>query len=71
MRESGERLQPNLPALYAAKLALAFNTFYEAAPVIEAETPELIAARLRLVNSVRIVLQNALNLLGIVAPERM
>ncbi|MFB0500799.1 MAG: arginine--tRNA ligase [Candidatus Hadarchaeaceae archaeon] len=71
VRESGERLQPNLPALYAAKLALAFNTFYEAAPVIEAETPELIAARLRLVNCVRIVLRNALSLLGIAAPERM
>lgn len=58
-------------ALYAAELALAFNTFYEVAPVIEAETPELRAARLRLVNCVRITLQNALNLMGITAPERM
>jgi arginyl-tRNA synthetase len=71
VREAGEKLQPNLPPLYAAELALAFNTFYEAAPVIEAETPELKAARLRLVNSIRIVLHNALDLMGIVAPNRM
>ena len=71
VREAGDKLQPNLPALYAAELALEFNKFYEAAPVIEAETPELRAARLRLVNCVRIVLRNALNLLGIAAPERM
>ena len=71
VREAGEKLQPNLPALYAAELSLAFNTFYEAAPVIEAETTELRAARLRLVNCVRITLQNALELMGIVAPERM
>ncbi len=71
VREAGEKLQPNLPALYAAELALAFNTFYEAAPVIEAGMPELRAARLRLVNCVRIALRNALDLIGITAPERM
>lgn len=71
VRAAGERLQPNLPALYAAELALGFNKFYEVAPVIEAGEPELKAARLRLVNCVRIALRNALDLLGIVAPERM
>ncbi len=71
VREAGEKLQPNLPALYAAELALAFNTFYEAAPVIEAGALELRAARLRLVNCVRIALRNALDLVGITAPERM
>ncbi len=71
VQESGKRLQPHLPALYSADLAIAFNAFYEAAHVIEAETPELRAARLRLVNSVRIVLRNALELVGITAPEKM
>ena len=71
VREAGEKLQPHTPALYAAELSLAFNTFYEVAPVIEAETKELRAARLRLVNCVRIVLRNALELMGITAPERM
>jgi arginyl-tRNA synthetase len=71
LRAAGEKLQPNLPAIYAADLALAFNKFYEAAPVIEAPTSELRAARLRLVNCTRIVLRNALETLGIVAPVRM
>jgi arginyl-tRNA synthetase len=71
MRAAGEKLQPNLPALYAAELALEFNKFYEVAPVIEAETAELKKARLHLVNCTRIVLRNCLDLLGIVAPERM
>jgi arginyl-tRNA synthetase len=71
VREAGEKLQPHLVALYAAELALAFNTFYEACPVIEAGIPELRAARLRLVNCTRIVLRNALGLMGITAPERM
>ncbi len=71
IRVAGEGLQPNLPALYAAELALGFNKFYEAAPVIEAETAEVKAARLRLVNCTRIVLRNAFEVLGITAPERM
>jgi arginyl-tRNA synthetase len=71
VREAGEKLQPHLVALYTAELALAFNTFYEACPVIEAGAPELRAARLLLVNCTRIVLRNALGLMGIAAPERM
>jgi arginyl-tRNA synthetase len=71
LRAAGEKLQPNLPAIYAADLALTFNKFYEAAPVIEAKTPELRAARLRLVDCTRIALQKSLETLGIVAPERM
>jgi arginyl-tRNA synthetase len=71
VRAAGERFQPNLPALYAAELALGFNKFYEVAPVIEAGELELKAARLRLVNCIRIALRNALDLLGIIAPERM
>ncbi|MDI6819545.1 MAG: arginine--tRNA ligase [Candidatus Hodarchaeaceae archaeon] len=71
VRTAGEKLQPNMPALYAAELALEFNKFYEVAPVIEAETVELRGARLHLVNCARIVLRNALNLLGIIAPKSM
>lgn len=71
VRLAGEKLQPNLLATYAAELALRFNKFYEAAPVLEAETPQLKGARLRLVNCARVVLRNCLELLGISAPERM
>lgn len=71
VQNAGERLQPHLVAQSASEIAVAFNTFYEACPVIEAETRELRAARLRLVNCVRIVLRNALGLMGMAAPERM
>ena len=71
LRVAGEGLQPSVPALYAAELALEFNKFYEVAPVIEAERPELRVARLSLVNCTRIALRNVLDVLGIVAPERM
>jgi arginyl-tRNA synthetase len=39
--------------------------------VIKAEPKGLSDARLALVDAVRIVLRNALNLIGIVAPEKM
>ncbi|MEM1536409.1 MAG: arginine--tRNA ligase [Candidatus Bathyarchaeia archaeon] len=69
--EAVETLKPNLLADYANTLADKFNTFYNAFPVIKAEPPELSDARLALVDAVRIVLRNALNLIGITAPERM
>jgi len=69
--EAVETLKPNLIAEYANILADKFNTFYNAFPVIKAEPPELSDARLALVDAVRIVLRNSLNLIGITAPERM
>jgi arginyl-tRNA synthetase len=69
--EAAEYLKPYLIADYANALADKFNTFYNALPVIKAETPELCDARLVLVNTVRIVLKNALNLIGVFAPEKM
>jgi arginyl-tRNA synthetase len=69
--EAAEFLKPNLIADYTNGLADKFNTFYNALPVIRAETQGLSDARLALVDAVRIVLRNALNLIGIVAPEKM
>jgi arginyl-tRNA synthetase len=69
--EATEFLKPNCIADFANALADKFNTFYNALPVIKAEPRELSDARLALVDAVRIVLKNALNLIGIVAPERM
>ena len=69
--EATEMLKPNLIADFANALADKFNTFYNAFPVIKAEPRELSDARLALVDAVRIVLRNALNLIGIVAPEKM
>ena len=69
--KAAELLKPNLIADFANALADKFNTFYNALPVIRAEPRELSDARLALVDATRIVLRNSLNLIGIVAPERM
>ena len=69
--EAADNLKPNIIADFANALADKFNTFYNALPVIRAKPPELSDARLALVEATKIVLSNALNLLGIAAPERM
>jgi arginyl-tRNA synthetase len=69
--EATEYLKPYLIADYADALADKFNAFYNAFPVIRAEPRELSDARLALVDAVRIVLRNALNLIGVFAPEKM
>lgn len=63
-------LKPVLPAIYARELADAFNQFYRFVPVLSAE-PEYVKARLALVECSRSVLANALDTLGITAPESM
>jgi len=68
---AAENLRPNEIADFANALADRFNKFYAALPVIKAGPTELSNARLMLVDGTRRVLRNALNLLGIEAPERM
>ncbi|MFX1296394.1 MAG: arginine--tRNA ligase [Promethearchaeota archaeon] len=59
-------------ANYALKLADKFNDFYHQVPVLKAETTELKASRLQLVQAVNILLNILLvDLLGIQVPERM
>ncbi len=69
--EASKYLKPNLIADFANALADKFNTFYNALPVIKAEPQELSDARLALTDAVRIVLHNALKIIGVVAPEKM
>jgi arginyl-tRNA synthetase len=69
--EATEYLKPNLIADSANNLADKFNTFYNAFRVIGAEPKGLSDARLALTDSVRITLRNALNQIGILAPEKM
>jgi arginyl-tRNA synthetase len=63
-------LKPHLIAGYARELAETFNQFYRYVPVLSAE-PELREARLALVDASHVTLANALDLLGIAAPEEM
>jgi arginyl-tRNA synthetase len=69
--KAAEELRPDLLCEYANNLAATFNSFYASIPVLAAETDELRNLRLLLVDSVRIVLRNALQLMGIVAPAKM
>ncbi len=69
--DAAEYLRPNSIADYANALADKFNRFYTKLPVIKAKSRGLSDARLALVDATRIVLRNALKLLGIEAPERM
>jgi arginyl-tRNA synthetase len=56
---------------YATELATAFHGFYRDARVVDPDEPERSARRLALVDAARISLANALELLGISAPESM
>jgi len=69
--EATEYLKPNLISGFTNALADKFNTFYNALPVIKAEPQELSDARIALTDAIRIVLHNALTLIGVVAPEKM
>lgn len=71
VKEAGENLQPHKIAVYVSEISLMFNKFYEVAPVLAAEDENLKSSRIFLVDCVKTILANSLNLLGIEAPERM
>jgi arginyl-tRNA synthetase len=64
------QLEPHRIAFYLQELAAAFHSYYNRQRVL-VDDPAVTRARLVLVNAVRIVLRNALGLLGMAAPERM
>ncbi|NNG20629.1 arginine--tRNA ligase [Naumannella sp. ID2617S] len=68
--ELAENLQPHKLCTYLFELATGFSVFYEKCPVLKSEDP-VRASRLGLVQATRDVLARGLDLLGIVAPERM
>ena len=68
---SARELKPHTIAIYARELAESFNQFYRFVPVISAEEDDVRASRLALVDCARTVLANALNTLGLGAPESM
>jgi arginyl-tRNA synthetase len=69
--EATEYLKPAMIADYANALADKFNTFYNAYPVLKAYSQQLGDARLALTKGIQIVMRNALNLVGVTAPEKM
>jgi arginyl-tRNA synthetase len=71
VREAGARYAPFVVAEWCYEMARALAGFYRDCSVLKAETPELRAARLRLVAATAQALRNGMGLLGIRAPERM
>ena len=71
VEQAVQEYRPLVVATYAYDLANAFHSFYHSVPVIQADSAEIQAARLRLVAAAKQVLANALRLLVIQAPEVM
>jgi arginyl-tRNA synthetase len=69
VEEAAEKYNPSLVARHALVIAQAFSEFYNECPVLKAEKEK--ESRLALCHATRVVLQSALNLLGIEAPEEM
>ncbi|MCG2730692.1 MAG: arginine--tRNA ligase [Acetobacterium sp.] len=65
-----DKLDPSRITRYAIDLAAAFHSFYNACHV-RVEDKALMKARVALIESTQQVIQNALSILGVSAPERM
>lgn len=70
MRAHSEK-EPSIISEYVFALAQTFSTFYNVSSIMNAESPEAAASRLRLARMVRDILKLLLDLLGIEAPEVM
>jgi arginyl-tRNA synthetase len=68
--ECAESRRPHALAAFAQDLAAQFNQFYRYVPVLKAEE-DVVEARLALVEAARWTLRNALDCLGVEAPEEM
>lgn len=71
LREVERDLLPSRLCDYIYELSAKFNQFYEACPVLVAETPELVRSRLALCSLSASVLRLSLGLLGIDTRERL
>lgn len=69
--DSAKSRSPHKIANYIQKLAQLFHSFYNDCYVIDEEKLELSCQRLTLVKATKITMRNALDLLGVSAPEKM
>jgi arginyl-tRNA synthetase len=71
LAETLERYAPHRLCTYLFELAQDFTAFYEACPILRADSDEQRTSRLALADLTARVLARGLDLLGIAAPERM
>jgi arginyl-tRNA synthetase len=69
--EAAVKRMPHRITNYIFELASVFHSFYNADKVLDVENPERTKARLGLIKAVQITLKNALELIGVSAPEKM
>jgi arginyl-tRNA synthetase len=70
IEEAADELKPHVVATYTRAFAEDFNAFYRECPVLDAPA-ETRAARLALVAAARTTVANALDTLGVAAPDSM
>jgi len=70
VQEAADDLRPHVVATYTRELSEAFNAFYRECPVLDAGNKRR-RARLALVAAAQTTVANALDVLGVAAPESM
>ena len=70
VESSAKSFEPHQIAYYLRDLSTEFHAFYNRVRILDSE-PELRDTRLNLIDSVRQVLVNGLDILGVSAPESM
>ncbi len=69
--EGAAAYSPAVIANYAYDLAKEFNQYYHETPILKEEDPQMLQARLVLIDTLSAVLRRAMGILGIELPERM
>ncbi|WP_175614525.1 arginine--tRNA ligase [Piscibacillus halophilus] len=69
--DAAEKRTPHRIPQYVFDLASDLHSFYNAEKVIDLDNMELTQARINLMKAVRVVIQDALKLIGVEAPEKM
>ena len=69
--EAAQKRMPHRISNYIFELASVFHSFYNAEKVLDLENKERTVARLSLIKTAQITLKNALELIGVSAPEKM
>lgn len=71
VQQAARTYSPAVVAQFAYDLAKVFNGFYQANPILNADSEALVAFRVELCRTTAAALRRALEMLGIEAPERM
>lgn len=69
--EAAQKRMPHRISNYIFELASVFHSFYNAEKVLDLDNKERTVARLSLIKTAQITLKNALELIGVSAPEKM